>query len=42
MYLRKSRADLISIHTLRTEGDYIVRIQTVILEHFYPHPPHGG
>ena len=33
---------VISIHTLRMEGDLLVRAQAKKDKHFNPHPPHGG
>ena len=32
----------ISIHTLRMEGDCIALVVSPAVEHFNPHPPHGG
>ena len=33
---------LISIHTLREEGDRLPAIKIFRIIHFYPHPPRGG
>ena len=32
----------ISIHTLRVEGDRLLRSGNLSLTDFYPHPPCGG
>ena len=35
-------AKIISIHSLRMEGDICTKFQDVIADHFNPLPPHGG
>ena len=42
MQARCVREDAISIHSLRMEGDRIIRRSSRLLSYFNPLPPHGG
>ena len=41
-YIRQQNTGLISIHTLRMEGDKRFVLAHLHNHYFNPHPPHGG